>query len=102
MDNLYMSALFAKQALLSKNKIKIHGVTKNHQRGIPSIIQQSEIQNEALMLVQKGTVKVAVLEGDSDAQNVIAISYYDSKPIYFLSTVLKHVGWNELQKRVFT
>ena len=70
-----MSALFAKQALLSKNKVKIHGVTKNHQRGIPSIVQQSEVPNETLMLAQKGTVKVAVLEGDCDAENVIAISY---------------------------
>ena len=44
------------------------------------------------MLAQKGTVKVAVLEEDCDAENIIAMSYYDSKPIYFLSTVLKNVG----------
>ena len=42
MDNLYMSALFAKHAIQSKNKVKIHGVTRNHLKGIPSIIQQTE------------------------------------------------------------
>ena len=45
---------------------------------IPSIIQQTEVQNENLMLQQKGTVKVAVLYGDPDSKQMIAISYYDS------------------------
>ena len=101
MDNLYMSALFAKQSLLSKNQVMIHGVTKNHQKGVPKIIQQNEVQNETLMLQQKGTVKVAVLNGDPDIKPMIAISYYDSKPIYFLSTVVRNVEWIELARRCF-
>ena len=68
-----MSALFCKQSLLSKNKVMIHGVTKNHQKGIPSLIQQTEVQNETLMLQKKGTVKVAVLDGDPDIKKMIAI-----------------------------
>ena len=36
------------------------------------------------MLQQKGTVKVAVLYGDTDIKQMIAISSYDSKPIHFL------------------
>ena len=70
-----MSALFTKQVLLSKNQVKVHVVTKNHQRGIPSIVQQAEVQNETLVLDQKGAVKVAILEGDLNAQNVIDILY---------------------------
>ena len=71
MENLYMSALFYKQSLLSKNQVMIHGETKNHQKGIPSIIQQTEVQNENLMLQKKGTVKVVVLYGDPDIKQMI-------------------------------
>ena len=42
------------------------------------------------MLQQKGTIKVAVLYGDPDIKQMIAISYYDFKPIYFLSTVVRN------------
>ena len=79
----------------------IHGVTKNHQEGIPSIIQQTGVQNENLMLHQKGAVKVAVLYGDPDIKKMIAISYYYSKPIYLLSTVVRNVEWIELTRKCF-
>ena len=53
------------------------------------------------MLQQKGTVKVAVLNGDPDIKQMIAISYYDSKPIYFLSTVVRNVEWIEPTRKCF-
>ena len=101
MGNLYTSALFCKQSLISKNQVMIHGVTKNHQKGIPSVIQQTEVQNENLMLQQKGTVKVALLDGDPDIKQMIALYYYDSKPIYLLSTVVINVEWIELKRKCF-
>ena len=79
----------------------IHRVTKNHQKGIPSIIQKTEVQNDNLVLQQKGTVKVAVLDGDPDIKQIIAISYYYSKPIYFFSTVVRNVEWIELTLKCF-
>ena len=56
----------------------IHGVTKNHQKGIPSIIHQTEVQNENLILQQKGAVKVEDLDGDPDIKQMIEISYSTS------------------------
>ena len=31
-----------------------------------------------------GTVKGAVLEGDSEIPDLVAVSYYDQKPVHFL------------------
>ena len=101
MDNLYMSAMFVKRAIESKNKVKIHGVTRNHLKSIPLIVEQAEVANESAALTEKGTVKVVVLKGDPTCTDLVAILYYDSKPIYFLSTVLQNVKWNMLTKRVF-
>ena len=96
-----MSALFAKRALNGNNNVKIHGVTRNFLKGIPSVVQQTEVANVNHVLQVKGTVKVAVLKGDPDIKDLVAISYYDSKPVYFLTTVLQNVKWNMLTKRVF-
>ena len=101
MDNLYMSAQFAKRSINSKNKVKVHGVARNHMKGVPKIIQQQEMQNETQALSVKGTVKVAVLKNDPDMKDLVAISYYDSKPVYFLTTVLKNVTWATLTKKVY-
>ena len=101
MDNLYMSAQFAKTALNSRNKVKIHGVTRNHNKGVPKIIEQQEMQNEQQALAVKGTVKVAVLKNDPVIKDLVAISYYDSKPVYFLSTIIKNVTWTMKEKKVY-
>ena len=52
---------------------------------------QTEIQNDKVADETRNTVKVAVLEYDSSSTNLLAISYYDSKPVYFLSTVIPEV-----------
>ena len=39
-----MSAQFAKKTLNSKNKVKIHGVTRYHQKGVPKIIEKKKYQ----------------------------------------------------------
>ena len=36
MDNLYMSATFARNLIRLQNKVKIHGVMRTDNRGIPS------------------------------------------------------------------
>ena len=53
------------------------------------------------MLRQKVTVKLAVLYGNPDIKQMIAISYYDSKNIYFLSTVVINVELIELTRKCF-
>ena len=44
-----------------------------------------------MMERERGTVKVEILEGNPEAKNLLAISIYDSKPVYFLSTVIDRV-----------
>ena len=48
------------------------------------------------------TIKVAVLEGDAAIDDLVAISYYDSKLIYFLSTVVPDVSWKSCSKRIYS
>ena len=49
----------------------------------------------------RGTVKAAVLEGDLDAPNLVAVSYYDQKPVHFLSTICESIQWIQCQKQVY-
>ena len=39
----------------------------------------------------RGTMKVTVLKGNHGVKNLLAILIYDSKPVYFPSTVLDRV-----------
>ena len=80
-------------------KVKIHGVTRTDNRGIPKCVMQTEIQNYKVVDETRNTVKVAVLENDSSITNLLAISYYDSKPVYFLSTVIPEVKWITVTKK---
>ena len=102
MDNLYMSALFALRSLNLLNAVKIHGVTLPSLKGVPSCVHQDKYTNEQRAEEAKGTIKVAKLVGEAKCKNLLAISYYDSKPIYFLSTVLNEVKWDENQKQVYS
>ena len=47
----------------------------------------------------RNTVKVAVLEGDHVAKDLLAISFYDTKPVYFLSTV---VEWLKMSRKIYS
>ena len=48
------------------------------------------------------TIKVAVLEGDSIIKDLVAMSFYDSKPVYFLSSIIPYVKWNKILKIVYS
>ena len=61
MDNFSIYTHFVTQALKSKNKVKIHSMTQNHNKGVPNIVQQEELKNKYELFAIKGTVKVAVL-----------------------------------------
>ena len=44
-------------------------------------------------LQSKGTVKAAVLENDSKCKGLIVLSFYDSKPFYFVTKACKNIQW---------
>ena len=58
------------------------------------------MKNEQEALAFKGTVKVTVSQNDPDIKDLVVISYYDSKPFYFLTTILKNVMWTTKERRV--
>jgi hypothetical protein len=76
-DNLYMSAKFAKFCYNHDNKILLEGVARKG-RGIPQIVEQEEVKR-SIEATTRGTVKAAVLEGDSDCPNLVAVSVYDTQ-----------------------
>ena len=102
MDNLYMSASFARSVISCDKKVKIHGVTRREGKGIPQVVKQYEVQDKKELEKVRNNVKVAVLEGDSAIEDLIAISYYDSKPVYFLSTVIPDISWHTCGKQVYS
>jgi hypothetical protein len=46
-------------------------------------------------------VRAAVLEGDAEIPNLVAVSYYDQKPVHFLSTICETIKWIVCEKSVY-
>mgnify|MGYP003340844425 CR=1 FL=1 len=88
--------------MASEKCVKIHGVTRREGKGIPDCVRQFEVKDESTLDSVRNTIKVAVLEGDELVEDLVAISYYDSKPVYFLSTVVPKVKWVTCGKQVFS
>mmetsp|Transcript_28908 Transcript_28908/g.35247 ORF Transcript_28908/g.35247 Transcript_28908/m.35247 type:complete len:103 (+) Transcript_28908:482-790(+) len=97
-----MSALFALRSLNLPNNVKIHGGTRPLLKGIPLFVHQDKNVCEKRSEEAKGTIKVAKLIGDAKCKDLLVISYYDSKHIFILSTVVGKVKWDENQKRVYS
>ena len=51
---------------------------------------------------QRNAEKVSILEGDSIIEDLIAISFYDSKPVHFLSSTISEIKWNIVSKIIFS
>ena len=100
-DNLYLSARFAKAAITHKNKIQISGPTCKSGRGLPKCVVQEEKPGPADVCAVQETVKGAVLEGDSGIPDLLAMSYYDQKPVHFLSTICESIKWIQCEKPVY-
>ena len=101
MDNLYMSAKFAKVAMNESGKcVYIHGVTRMG-RGIPPCIMQKEVTKKENLLSTRGTVKAAQLIGDSTCKGLVAVSFYDSKPVYLISNACDKVQWTRKERKIW-
>ena len=100
-DNLYLSAKFARAAYKHTNKVHISGPTRKSGRGLPKCVVQEEVKNVNDIQSVQGTVKAAVLQGDPEVPDLLAVSYYDQKPVHFLSTICQKIKWVECEKKVF-
>ncbi len=88
MDNLFISVNLASELYCLPNCILVHGVIQKSNCSVSKSLVQEEKNSKAAEQVQ-GTVKAAVLEGDSKSCNLIFASCYDQKPFYNDSTI-KH------------
>ena len=91
MDNLYNSASFCRAAHNHPKKVLCHGVARKAGWGVPKCVLQEEVKNVNHRRAVRGTVKVAVLEGDPGCPNLIATSVYDTKPVHYLSMVSQSI-----------
>ena len=65
-------------------------------------IMQRQLQNFNLADERKNTVKVIVHNGNNASQDFVTVSFYDSKPVYFLSSVIPEVKWPTVNKKVYS
>ena len=93
MDNLYMSAKFARDCFTHKKQVPIHGVARNSGRGVPSIVIQEETTDWKEVNKVRGTVKAVVLKGEPGCPNLCAISVYDTKPVHFITMCNENIEW---------
>jgi len=101
MDNLYLSASFARACYLHEKKVCIAGVTRKGGRGLPVHVLQDEKQTVKEAEKVRGTVKVAVLNGDPLCPYLVASSVYDTKPVHFLSMICESISWIKKERSVF-
>ena len=101
MDNLFMSPKFAKIAHNSSGRnVMIHGVCRPS-RGIPQCVTQVALTKKEELLRTRGTVKASVLSGDSSCPNLVVVSFYDSKPVYFVSNACEKVEWRKKERKLW-
>ena len=101
MDNLYMSTKLGRLTYGMKQKVMIHGVTRPSLRGIPPAIKQQEVTRKGDLEKVRHTVKVAILKGDEVCNDLISISIYDTKPVYFLTSATESIEWIKKEKKVY-
>ena len=100
-DNLYLSAKFCRASWNHPKKVLVAGVTRKGGRGIPSCVKQEELVNKKEIMKARGTVKAAILKGDGDCPNLVAVSVYDTKPVHFLSMKCDSIKWVVKTKLVY-
>jgi hypothetical protein len=100
-DNLYLSARFANAAFNHEKKVRISGPTRKGGRGLPQCVIQEEVKNPNEIRAVRGTVKAAVLVGDPKIPDLVSVSFYDQKPVHFLSTICKSIKWIQLERQVY-
>ena len=65
-------------------------------------LHQYEDSDEKNLDGQKNSIKVAVLEGDPFIKDLVVISYYDTKHVYFLSTVIEDMMWIVKSQEIYS
>ena len=101
MYNLYNSTAFSKACYKYPKKELVQGMCRRGGRGSPSEVVQQDISGKNAQRYVRGTVKVAVLQGDKDCPNIVASSIYDTRSVHFLSIVYNTIKWIVKTKKVY-
>jgi hypothetical protein len=101
MDNLFHSVKLARAAYSLPKPVLVHGVIRKSGRGVPTCVFQEDKTGKAAEAA-RGTVKAAVLRGDSLSSDLVVASCYDQKPFYMISHSCESVTWVPVTKRVWS
>ena len=77
------------------------GPTRKSGRGLPKCVLQEEKTSPAEIRAVCGTVKAAVLVGDEEVPDLVAVSYDDQKPVHFLSMICESIKSIECHNEVY-
>jgi Transposase IS4 len=102
MDNLYHSVKFAHGMRTHEKELLVAGVIRKSGKGFPECCIQQEAKNKTELHAVRGTTLAAVLKGDDNCPDIVAVSVYDSKPVNSVSTIHKEIKWVENEKGVFS
>ena len=61
----------------------LHGVLRVSSKETPQCTIQTKFDNETMQQISRGTIKIALLQGEWGITNPVTISIYDSKPTFF-------------------
>ena len=101
MDNLFNSVKLARAAYSLPKPVLVHGVLRKSGRGCPPcVVQEDKVGKHAE--AERGTVKAAVLKGDSMSSDLVVASCYDQKPFYMISSKCDEVSWTPVTKKVWS
>ena len=84
-----------------QEKVMIYGVVRSYGHGVPKCTGQKQSKGK----LQEGksicTLKVVHLKGDTEAQVLLALLYYGSKPFYMMTNSYPKTEWRKKKKDVW-
>jgi len=90
-DNLYTSLNFIIYALKHKAHVIVEGICQSGRCGFLDIAKQEEVREEENIRRVVGTTKAAELVIEGIEETIVATLVYDSKPVYFLSSLCEEI-----------
>jgi hypothetical protein len=101
MDNLFNSVKLSHAAYSLPKPVLVHSVLRKSGRGCPPcVIQEDKVGRAAE--VARGTVKVAVLKGDSMSSDLVIALCFVQNPFYKISSKCEKVSWEPVKKKVWS
>ena len=62
---------------------------------------QEVVNSKKALRDKRGTVKAAVLQGNTNCVDLVASSIYNTQPVHFLSLVCDTIKWVKKKKKVY-